>query len=953
MDNRRWMFALAALLMAGGMVGCSDDDSSSGGGGIAKPPVLCDGVKCVDGQCVDGVCNKTCADFPQECGTEERDCSDADVCKSDASCPGKDASCKACSFENNNCSWDSCKNASGCKGEPGEKYCHGEPEVCECYGPTKAACNTSIPTEDADCDGIPNGIENKGGSDPCLADTDGDTVPDGDEDLNHDGVIDTAHGETDPKDPNSKPSEAELAVTKIACSSAILEGGAEVAMDLFTVAVPKAIGGTAALTGYKKSENTAEGTDVVTMDDKGVVMAFGARQDPRSAAELMLDVHEQTGIIADGGIGKMSDFKSSIPLASWSENGYDHNLQIIPDHEVSRYVYNITLNDGVTLEQFRDALAAQINAGMEVEAGIGATDCTVEGENIVSVYLARSHYSDDSTDLYVYSAAVACKKDVDNESIRSRMSDVYSGTLVAPKNIDGNNYGYLAYKDFMCQKESFGDASAQVDFIWVIDNSGSMADEQENLTKTASAFMEKLAKAKIDFRLGVATTDSYLLDESSDTYAASDSGSSDYYMFDDEAVPKGKSTYFSYVGLITPGSNMSRCMMNQGSSNKFATLVSRKAGCIKDKDTNKNICGKGFEDGFKSLQVVLERLNIDASAPYDELEPEAKKKANFVFNNTQDVLEKQCKDGITGESANPCGQGVNCCEAYYSSCAPRKDALTYVIWVSDEESRQFKEPVSGDAEALISNSKENLVGCLTGYKLEHGDGYVDGSTNLSELVYNMATGAWKDGINTVADCNPSMRAKVLDLIDKGELTMNSSLEDIHQKAPEYYDMLMYYIKSFRDLTNGNIAAFALVGDEGIERGGKCKELGNTADAKEGANYGLSYIHAARFLSALTADGKNDGKEGGSGSICNTDYQATVDEIFNDVSGRLSNHILKGYPISSTIVVAVHTAGGAKELVRGQDWSYDASQNAITFTGVNASAEDTIAISYVLWKKNQG
>ena len=82
---------------------------------------------------------------------------------------------------------------------------------------------------------------------------------------------------------------------------------------------------------------------------------------------------------------------------------------------------------------------------------------------------------------------------------------------------------------------------------------------------------------------------------------------------------------------------------------------------------------------------------------------------------------------------------------------------------------------------------------------------------------------------------------------------------------------------------------------------------------------------------------------------------SVDAIFQDVLGRLSRHGLEGYPVASTIRVAIVKQGSdtATELTRGKDWSYDASQNTITFSYTNGESTDKIAISYVLWQKTEG
>jgi hypothetical protein len=50
-------------------------------------------------------------------------------------------------------------------------------------------------------------------------------------------------------------------------------------------------------------------------------------------------------------------------------------------------------------------------------------------------------------------------------------------------------------------------SALRVDFIWVVDNSASMQEEQQALAQTADAFFDGLQTSQIDFRLGVVTTD--------------------------------------------------------------------------------------------------------------------------------------------------------------------------------------------------------------------------------------------------------------------------------------------------------------------------------------------------------------------------------------------------------------------------------------------------------------
>lgn len=50
-------------------------------------------------------------------------------------------------------------------------------------------------------------------------------------------------------------------------------------------------------------------------------------------------------------------------------------------------------------------------------------------------------------------------------------------------------------------------SATKVDVLWVIDNSGSMQEEQENLAKNFSTFIDLFTKGSIDYRIAVTTTD--------------------------------------------------------------------------------------------------------------------------------------------------------------------------------------------------------------------------------------------------------------------------------------------------------------------------------------------------------------------------------------------------------------------------------------------------------------
>jgi hypothetical protein len=60
---------------------------------------------------------------------------------------------------------------------------------------------------------------------------------------------------------------------------------------------------------------------------------------------------------------------------------------------------------------------------------------------------------------------------------------------------------------FAAKIDSFiGTADSKVDFVWMVDNSGSMASEQSAVTSNSVTFFNKLANKHLDFRLGVIAT---------------------------------------------------------------------------------------------------------------------------------------------------------------------------------------------------------------------------------------------------------------------------------------------------------------------------------------------------------------------------------------------------------------------------------------------------------------
>jgi hypothetical protein len=65
-------------------------------------------------------------------------------------------------------------------------------------------------------------------------------------------------------------------------------------------------------------------------------------------------------------------------------------------------------------------------------------------------------------------------------------------------------------KDTLCKVENFRQTAEQtkkLDIVWIIDNSGSMADEQAALGSNFSAFINEFITKDVDFKMAITTTD--------------------------------------------------------------------------------------------------------------------------------------------------------------------------------------------------------------------------------------------------------------------------------------------------------------------------------------------------------------------------------------------------------------------------------------------------------------
>lgn len=83
-------------------------------------------------------------------------------------------------------------------------------------------------------------------------------------------------------------------------------------------------------------------------------------------------------------------------------------------------------------------------------------------------------------------------------------------TIVASVGCGHGAGSYSILSDGTTFQQASSAVETKIDVLWVIDNSGSMASSQKNLTDNFTSFISEFAQSGYDFHLGVTTTQAYL-----------------------------------------------------------------------------------------------------------------------------------------------------------------------------------------------------------------------------------------------------------------------------------------------------------------------------------------------------------------------------------------------------------------------------------------------------------
>ena len=159
------------------------------------------------------------------------------------------------------------------------------------------------------------------------------------------------------------------------------------------------------------------------------------------------------------------------------------------------YILAVTTNASMTVTQLSNHLIEEIGK-------------TVPGGTISNLPVSASSESPTTTFRVVLQATYSS---TGSELVGvgvSREADYANNAALLASLLDGTNINPTTSTNLSKTDSFTATADPKVDFVWVVDNSGSMAGEQASVVANASTFFTKLKTKRIDFRLGVIATGS-------------------------------------------------------------------------------------------------------------------------------------------------------------------------------------------------------------------------------------------------------------------------------------------------------------------------------------------------------------------------------------------------------------------------------------------------------------
>jgi hypothetical protein len=234
--------------------------------------------------------------------------------------------------------------------------------------------------------------------------------------------------------------------------------------------------------------------------------------------------------------------------------------------------------------------------------------------------------------------------------------------------------------DPRCKREIFRQAAEEtkkLDIVWIIDNSGSMGDEQTSLGSNFSAFIDDFITKNVDFKMGITTTDVSSADRKGRMVSGSDIKLTSAKAQQNEA--QFKSDFRSLVRVGTNGSGNEKGLeASEGFMQKHANTFLR-------------------QDAYLAVVIISDE---------EDLSP------NSVASYTDYLKQFKNNDGLVKVYSIVDVNNINCCQSGLTTGSERyKAASNNTAGVIGD--------IRDDFHSVLANMGESIINLLDSFALSN------------------------------------------------------------------------------------------------------------------------------------------------------------------------------------------------------------------------------------------
>lgn len=348
---------------------------------------------------------------------------------------------------------------------------------------------------------------------------------------------------------------------------------------------------------------------------------------------------------------------------------------------------------------------------------------------------------------------------------------------------------------------------SQVDVLWVVDDSGSMAWAQNQLKNQFQSFAQKLKDTRIDFQVGVTSLDVCTVNQSTG-YPVPDGLCPDSYYISD-GVKVGTSYVGPLKGSLKADPVTQKTILRD--TTDFVTAFQRTA-LLGTK-------GSAFEHGLWAAKLAVEKAIVSGGVNSGFIRPSAALSVIVLSDEEDDSVQMWCEDGYGRTSLDSAGQkDLNLCRE--GGLSPFLDAFgvppfalmktskgkpytthkytadQFVSWAGDGAVKGAGNVRVSAITGLRGNSGNIDCSLTSGGPQESGTNYIKAAQLTGGAVENICSSNWSSVLANIGQNTVELATRVS--LPQGKIPYAGQLEvrvdGVLLSSSEYsYDVALHAV----------------------------------------------------------------------------------------------------------------------------------------------------------------